>query len=164
MCFIEWHQYRWPWVTLNVTVAVSKLLSLLFINEYHTYYLRCVYTCVGIWVEGVSGWTVGSCVVGGVWDWTVISGWTTVELVSKTGCEYICPTSIWVLDGSARPLKYPRVETSIKGGPADPSAPGLPPEVDFPSGAEGASAAQLAPPTPTPALPRPQRRFLQYGK
>jgi len=25
MCLIEWQQYRWPWVTFNVTVAVSKL-------------------------------------------------------------------------------------------------------------------------------------------
>jgi len=57
-----------------------------------------------------------------------------------SGCECICPVSIWVFDGSARPLEYPREETSIKGGPADPSAPGSPPEVDFPYGAEGARA------------------------
>jgi len=41
VCPIEWHQYQWPWVTLNVTLAVFKPFYLLRISQVLT--MLCVY-------------------------------------------------------------------------------------------------------------------------
>ena len=51
MCPIEWHQYQWPWVTLNVTVAALNL-SNYYTSMYVTHINHNV--CIHEW-ESICG-------------------------------------------------------------------------------------------------------------